>query len=279
MDELTTLRLVDVGARGGIDPRWAPFHSCLDVIAFEPDPIECAALNARSYPYRISHLPVALGAANHQSATLHITRAPGCSSLLTPNQEMCGQFPFGEYMQVVKSVPVTVERMDSVVTEQPDVMKLDTQGTELHILQGAGALLDDTIAVELEVEFVEQYVKQPLFADVDAFMRSKGFQLRGLRRTYWRAKAAHSHSAGGQIIHGDALYFRPQRLRSPQGLAILAAYRQYDQLAAYGRADLIPHPGRWHELLGRLSANREMRRFIDKLRPATVTDWHDPDFY
>ena len=50
-------------------------------------------------------------------------------------------------------------------------------------------MLDNVAAVELEVEFVKQYVDQALFADVDAFMRDRGFTLRGLRRTYWREKA------------------------------------------------------------------------------------------
>ena len=98
--------------------------------------------------------------------------------------------------------------MDSVCGDvQPDVIKVDTQGTELDILKGAGSLLDKTLAVELEVERVHQYHDQPLFAEIDMFMREKGFTLRSLRRTYWRTMAdKHVHSGGGQIVHGDALY-------------------------------------------------------------------------
>lgn len=279
MEDLTHLRLIDVGARGGVNSRWTPFFPQLDVIAFEPDEKECQVLNSRTFPYRVRHLPIALGAENNQPAVLHITRAPGCSSLLEPNYEMCTQFPYGAKMEVVRTEKITVQRMDSVLTEQPHVMKIDTQGTELHVLHGAGALLDETIAVELEVEFIELYLHQPVFAEVDAFMRSKGFLLRGLRRTYWRASAVHRHSSGGQIIHGDALYVRPKLLRTPQGLAILAAYRQYDLLAAFGRADLIPQPARWREFVGKFGVNRKMRRFVDGLRPASASDWHDPDFY
>src|SRR5215204_5969817 len=39
------LRLFDVGARGGIDPRWRPFHRYIEVVGFEPDPAECDRLN------------------------------------------------------------------------------------------------------------------------------------------------------------------------------------------------------------------------------------------
>jgi len=39
------LRLIDVGARGGVDARWARFESVLEVTAFEPDRAECERLN------------------------------------------------------------------------------------------------------------------------------------------------------------------------------------------------------------------------------------------
>lgn len=38
-------RLFDVGARGGIDPRWRPFHDYIDAVGFEPNPAECDRLN------------------------------------------------------------------------------------------------------------------------------------------------------------------------------------------------------------------------------------------
>lgn len=274
------INLVDVGARGGIDPRWQSFHSRINATAFEPDPVECSELNSRKYPYAVRYLPVALGATNDELATLYITKQPGCSSTLRPNIELVSRYPYGHAMEVVNTIPVTLQRMDSVLTVQPDVIKIDTQGTELHILRGAGALLDRTIAVELEVEFVEQYVDQPLFADVDAFMRSKGFTLRGLRRTYWRTKVDHLHAGGGQIIHGDALYLRLDQLNGHVAAAILAAYKQYDLLASIGATEYIPKPSRWRTALGKwLKDNRELRRFVDSLRLAPATDWHDPDFF
>ena len=216
------IRLIDVGARGGIDTRWNPYFEYLDVMGFEPDPDECAALNAKQFPYSIVFLPEALGARNDEKATLYICKSPGCSSLLRPNMDLCGSYAYGEAMDVVGKHTVTLNRMDTVCRNfQPDVMKVDTQGTELDVLIGAGQLLDNVLAVELEVEFVPQYQDQPLFSDVDAFLRDQGFQLRGIRRTFWREKADHVHSFGGQLIHGDALYLRPERLDSQKAISSL----------------------------------------------------------
>jgi FkbM family methyltransferase len=277
------IRLVDVGARGGIDPRWKPYYQQLEVLAFEPDPVECEALNSKKHEYSIRFLPSALGAQDGEEATLLLTKSPGCSSLLKPNMELCSAYPYSSSMEVVNSIPLTLNRMDTVCVDfQPDVIKVDTQGTELEVLRGMGELLDDVLAVELEVEFVPQYQEQALFADVDAFMREQGFLLRGIRRTYWRAKGTHQHSFGGQLIHGDALYIRPDRINCPKGHIILTAYRQYDLLSHYGVSDLIPKEPLPVRLLSRLFSgfsNRELRRFVDRLRPIASTDWHDPDFY
>lgn len=277
------IRLIDVGARGGIDSRWEPFYTTIDVVAFEPDPEECASLNSKTYPYSVRYLPFALGAIDGQQATLHICKQPGCSSLLQPNSELCKQYPYGPAMEVVREYPVTLNRMDRVCHDfMPDVIKVDTQGTELDVLRGAGELLDSALAVELEVEFVPQYIGQSLFPDVDIFMRQQGFMLRGLRRTYWRTEADHVHPYGGQIIHGDALYLRPDRMDCPKGHIILAAYRQYDLLAHYGATSLIPRESALVRVAGRLLQgypNRQLRRFVDRLRQESASDWHDPDFF
>ncbi len=276
------IRLVDVGARGGIDARWKPFHSILEVIAFEPDADECSRLNTFAWPYAVKWIPAALGAADGERVTLHICKQPGCSSLLVPNDSLCRNFAYGPNMEVVRSVPLVLSRMDSVVGVQPDVIKVDTQGTEIDVLKGAGALLDKTVAVELEVEFIPQYREQALFSDIDLFMRAQGFLLRGLRRSYWRNDARFTHPFGGQLIHGDALYIRPEMIDSPKGHAILAVYRQYDLLATLGAQTLIPRESTLIRILGRMLSgysNRELRHFVDRLRPASASDWHDPDFF
>ena len=277
------IRVIDVGARDGIHERWQPFHDRIEVRAFEPDRTECERLNLLPWPYPIRYLPVALGANDGERATLHICRQPGCSSVLRPNPGLCGDFAYARNMEIVEERPIVLSRLDTVCADfLPDVLKADTQGTELSILKGAGNLLDAALAVELEVEFIEQYAGQDLFPDIDVFMRSKGFMLRGLKRTYWRNHASYAHAHGGQLIHGDALYLRPEAMNSTKGHVILAAYHQYDLLAAFGAVRHIPKEPWIIRLLGKLLSgipNRELRRFVDRVRPATASDWHDPDFF
>ena len=93
----------------------------------------------------------------------------------------------------------------------PDFVKLDTQGTELYILKGMQHTLTRSIfGVEVEVEFIEMYLDQPLFNKVDSFMRERGFHLFDLKKYYWQRKCGIGFDGNhkGQLVHGDALYFR-----------------------------------------------------------------------
>jgi FkbM family methyltransferase len=73
-------------------------------------------------------------------------------------------------------------RLDTVLKRHPefaaaDIVKLDTQGYELEILKGSGALLEHTQVVLLEVSLVPINQGAPAFADVVRFMNAKGYKL------------------------------------------------------------------------------------------------------
>jgi len=91
---------------------------------------------------------------------------------------------------------------------------VDTQGTELDILQGATASIKSTTVVEVEVEFAPLYQGQPLFADVDSFLRSQGFYLHDLGNVLHVKPRSYPSTGGpkGRIISADALYFRDPQL-------------------------------------------------------------------
>lgn len=66
--------------------------------------------------------------------------------------------------------------------------------------------------VKCEIEFVPFYCRQPLFGDVDAFLREKGFTLFDLRRSrYRRAKFPAQALTRGQLLCGDAWYLLDYR--------------------------------------------------------------------
>lgn len=250
------ITLIDVGARAGIHGRWDRLHPLLSVVGFEPDAQECRRLNEAlsRLPYAAQFVPCALGEPGRATARLYLCRSPGSSSLFEPNFPFVGDFAYGPEMAVVGTAEVPVSTLDEVCAARgiaPDCLKIDVQGAELDVLRGATNALRRSKFVELEVEFNPQYRDQPLFADVDAFLRQEGYRLLALRRTHWRRTCddrSLRSAAGGQLIHGDAIYYSRRVVEGDAATtlvdvvklcAILSAYRQDDLLCWLLRS---PHP-------------------------------------
>ena len=314
--------LLDIGARNGLHPRWQGISGRFRAYAFEPDLDECQRINANAarLDYKLECLPYALGSVAQDNVPLYVCSDPGCSSLYKPNMGLAKQFYFGDNMQVTGTVPVNVSRLEEICRTReirPDAIKIDTQGYELEILKGAGDVLTDIKLVELEVEFNEQYQGQPLFADVDGYMRSRGFVLLGLRRSYWRRKVEHKglkSQFGGQIMHGDAVYYNERllnggRLSVADLVKFCMLFSVYQQDDFVGYICMTPHPAFadiplatrlnlamtlktrrprfFSAMAGLLDVARKrywiphtaLRRMLDKIQSKSAQDWHDPDFY
>jgi FkbM family methyltransferase len=210
------LTLVDVGARGGLQPNWRPAASHLRVVAFEPDPEEFARLTQRSAPGgRTLYINTALHRAPAE-LTLNAARNPGTSSLLEPNHPFLTRFPEAERFDVLRRIPLRVDALDSVLAANGiahvDFLKIDTQGAELAILEGArNTVAEQAFGVELEVNFAPLYLGQPSFGELDTLLRALGLQLMDIRPAYWkRAYGARYGGPKGQLVFADALYFKTE---------------------------------------------------------------------
>lgn len=60
-------------------------------------------------------------------------------------------------------------------TKGPYLIKIDTQGSELDVLKGAGGILHDTEFVMLEASLFRFFENGPLLQDCVAFMKDRGF--------------------------------------------------------------------------------------------------------
>ncbi len=227
---------VDVGAMGGVPGYWRRLGPHCRMIAFEPDEREFEKLkNSES----VTYLPYALGAKGSRELAFYVAKDAGKSSVYRPNMNVLSGFPdAGRYatVQTVRFPGEKVKSLDEALAlhqiKGVDFIKLDTQGSELGILKGAQSALPEVFGCEIEVEFCELYEGQPLFADVDAFMRGHGFELVDLRRAFWKRAAWGGYIGRGQLVFGDALYFR----RPENFLERLAAFGPGQRLSKIARA-------------------------------------------
>lgn len=95
----------------------------------------------------------------------------------------------------------------------PDYLSIDTQGTELEILQGATeTLYKNVLVVFVEVGFAPTYEGQPMFSEIEEFLRTRGFRLASLEVFPAQARTPDRIPIGfrgrGFIDSGEALFLR-----------------------------------------------------------------------
>ena len=212
--ETNPLLLVDVGARGGLKRDWQAARPHLRVVGFEPEQREFEKLAQKSPGDNSTRiLNVALHSAEGP-LRFHVARDRGLSSIFEPNRRFLDAFPDSARFDTTDTQQVAADTLDNVLRAHgiadADFIKVDTQGSELFVLRGAAATLASSmVGVEVEVEFTPIYTGQPLFADVDSFMRGLGYMLFDLRPCYWKREAGRAIGGPrGQIIWADALYLK-----------------------------------------------------------------------
>lgn len=231
---IPAITVVDVGAMSlgeGSDPYQPLIDAGIaDIIGFEPVEEELAKLQAMAKPGR-KYLPYAIGDGTVQP--FHINNFPMTSSLLRPNHALTDHFSgLSELMQVVKTVQMKTHRLDDIAeVRKTDFLKLDIQGAELQVLNAAKHVLESTLMVQTEVEFVPLYEGQPLFAEIDQCMRASGFLLHRLLPLSGcpfkpiRIQAQQGQQGFSQTLWTDAIYVKDFRLLEqlgPQRLLKLA---------------------------------------------------------
>jgi FkbM family methyltransferase len=231
MDELQKLyksnleiKALDVGARGGFLDDLSIISPLVDAIGFEPDKEECDKLNAsvNNLHWRsLRYIPTALGTGIFSSLSLY--RKRGCSSLIEADQDLGKKYSRGDYYILDDKIDIPIMPMDEASQkykfEDASYMKIDIQGAEMDVFDSGKKLMAESmLGIRTEVSFIPLYKNQPLFVEIDTYLRSLNFALMGfIEQHHWRrstkikyprpSKGKYPFSKG-QLVHGDALYLR-----------------------------------------------------------------------
>lgn len=219
-------RVVEVGANPINDNPYAgllALDAC-DVVGFEPEEKAFARLTPGP---RETYLPHAVG--DGSDGVLHVCRSVSLSSLLPPDPRTTAFFArLNAPTTVEQKVPVKTCRLDDLEDVPPfDLLKIDVQGAEIMVYDGAREKLNSALAVITEVAFVPLYEGQPLLdaqmaalraagMDFHKFMFLKGFSLRGGLNS-GLDKSGHAN----QLPDGDAVFLRSLRFPETIGTEAL----------------------------------------------------------
>ena len=267
-DKNYKIKIIDIGAADmeGYSPSYKILMDLgiADIIGFEANQEACEALNKKNEITSL-YLPYIIG--DGTSATFYETNWAPTSSLYPPNTKLLEKFHYlNEFTTVIKEHQVQTHRLDEISEiDRADFIKIDIQGSELIALENGVNVLKTAVLVEVEVEFVEMYKGQPLFSDVDSFMRSQGFQF---------------HCFGGGI--SEQLPGRPFKpLMSDndpnkpfnQTLWADAYYvKDWMNLKALSREQLISYAILTHSLLGSIDLTHVILTHIDEVNNSSFSN-------
>jgi hypothetical protein len=99
------------------------------------------------------------------------------TSLLEPNINLLSYLHgFSEWGKVVERISIPTVRLDDFSEiKNLDYLKIDIQGGELEVFRNGTNRLKECLVIQTEVEFLPMYEGQPLFSEVELYLRELGF--------------------------------------------------------------------------------------------------------
>lgn len=213
-NEIKQLKIIDVGALAIHDCEYKALleHDNTSVIGFEPVEKECEKLNAM-HKGRHTFFPNVVG--NGEERIFNECNFSMTSSFFEPNHDLLTKFQnLSELTQVVKKEKVKTKRIDDIrESYDADYLKIDVQGAEADVFEGATKTLENIMVIHTEVCFVPLYNNQPLFAEIDLSLRAAGFlfhKFYGLAGRAFKPLLANNNpnAALSQQLWGDAIYVK-----------------------------------------------------------------------
>ena len=175
------------------------------IISFEP--LSSAFAKLESAAALDPHWEVHnLGVGNKEGvATLNVSANSESSSLLRMLPKHLQSFPESRYVTTETITLTTLEKVLSGLSPASRVfVKVDTQGYEIPVIDGAADSLAAVRGVQLEMSIVPLYEGERLMPEMVTYMAGKGLQLMGI-------EPGPGDSRTGQLLQVDGLFFRPDR--------------------------------------------------------------------
>ena len=180
------IKMVDVGAAGAPPPHQKCLAAVSHYLGFDPDQRLPQSGNLFGFRKHTT-LGYAITASDAGEVTFNLTENPECSSVLRPDMEETGRYSIGGFFKVIgkKSVPaITLNRaLAQADISAVDWLKLDTQGTDLDILQSLSAeQLAQVLVVDVEPGVSAFYANENRLSEIHEYMLSHGFWLADLNQ-------------------------------------------------------------------------------------------------
>lgn len=199
------------------------------IISCEPLPPAFAHLRSRVHRDTTWHAVNRAMGAEQGTVVLHVAANSYSSSILCLTDAHLAAAPDSGTVDAIE-VPVStiadLVREYGIVPERA-MLKIDTQGYESQVLEGAGALLPQFAAIQLELSFVTLYESQELAGDMFRRMDQSGFGL-------YAWDSSFSDPLSGRLLQADVLFASRRAMDRPD-MELAAATADLGALALLAR--------------------------------------------
>lgn len=205
--------ILDVGANVGQFGAEVRDHGYSGrILSFEPlaAPFQALARTAsRDASWQVFQFAIGLV---DGPARMHVAANQGASSSLLESTQLNDRAaPEARY---VGSEDVQVRRLDGLAKEllvgfAPTLLKVDVQGAERQVLDGATETMSTLSAVQLELSLYPLYVGAPSYDDLIHVMEHHGFDLAGI-------EPGLADRTNGRLLQVDALFVRADEVQGNQ---------------------------------------------------------------
>ena len=173
------------------------------IISFEPLPDAYKQLSAKALP-DVSWTAVNIGLGDRdEERMLHVSANSQSSSFLAMESAHLEADPYSPYIGESRT---PIRRLDGVFNQYcaPSgraFLKIDTQGYEKRVMEGASGVLDRIPLVQLECSLVPLYRDSNLIEDLLSYMRGLGYDPVDQRPTFHHLDSHH-------LMQVDVLFLR-----------------------------------------------------------------------
>jgi FkbM family methyltransferase len=187
--------ILDIGAHSGQFYGWAKsvWSNC-PVFMIEANPLHEHQLRSMTLGMEDEYLIAALG-----DEVREVTFYTRSDKPHTEGNSYYKEKNYWDIPQLVQENIVRLQRLDDLFEDEAvfQLIKIDTQGSELDILKGGENLVSKAFAIILEVAYTEYNVGAPTYEDVVEYMNEIGFE---------EKMSIGEHYDGDDIVQKDLVF-------------------------------------------------------------------------
>lgn len=197
--------VLDVGANtGGYGKSLREIGYRGDILSFEPLEQAHAELTQAAASDARWHIAPRMAVGSEDGEIVINVAGNSVSSSVLPMHDAHAQAaPLSRY---VGSQRVPLSRLDSVshpalALGRMTLLKIDTQGYEMPVLQGAVGLLPHVQGIQLELSVIPLYEGQALYREMIDWLAGQGYEL-------WNIVPGFLDESSGRLLQFDGVFFR-----------------------------------------------------------------------